>query len=213
MATPSSRPSLTRLDSGKLKRSDSQKIQTTFFPKRLTVELRNVTEKLRELKNYIGRRSNDDNDATYSANTKRFLSDYSRLAKAFLATVLAEDSNSYERFCLSIYMSLFHSADYEGMLKGKLPPTYDILDTNRLFLPVANLDNVRKKIGLRVEIDKLVASYAKMEQIMDLKVQAWAVEVVERETRVVMPPSAMPSLIGSKNVIAFQEAVYESVGV
>ena len=207
------RPSLARLDSAKLKKSDSQKIQTTFFPTRLTVELKKVTDKLGEWKNYIDRESNNDDEATYTANTKMFLRDYSRMAKTFLETVLNEDANSYERFCLSIYMSLFHSTDYKGMLSGKLPPTYDILDTNRLFLPVANLTSLRKKIGLRGEIEKLFASYSKMEQVMNPKVQAWAVEVVESETRVIMPPRTVSSILEFKEMNTFREAVYESVGV
>lgn len=208
-----SRPSLSRLNSAKLKRSDSQKIQTTFFPTRLTVEMKKVTDKLGEWKNYIDRDSNNDDDATYSANTSMFLRNYTRMATTFLKTVFEEDANSYERFCLSVYLSLFYSFDYEAMISRKLPPTYDILDTTRLFLPVANLDIKNKKIGLRETVENLLTSYLKMEQIMNPKVQAWAAEVVERETRVIMPPETVSSIINDKDMKAFQKAVYESVGV
>lgn len=207
------RPSLAKLDSAKLKRSDSQKIQTTFFPTRLTVELKKVTDKLNEWKSYIDKGSNNDDEATYTANTKMFLRDYARRAKTFLEIVLKEDSNSYERFCLSVYMSLFHSADYNGMLSSKLPPMYDTLDTNRLFLPVANLDNIRKKFGLRASIEKLLTSYLKMEQIMNTKVQEWAVEVVDKKTRSPMPLKTVSSIMGVADMNAFREAVYKSVGV
>jgi hypothetical protein len=207
------RPSLANLNSVKLKRSDSQKIQTTFFPTRLTVELEKVTDKLNKWKTYIGKDSNNDDEATYTANTKMFLREYSRMAKTFLGTVFNEDSNSYERFCLSIYMSRFHESDYNGMLSRNLPPTYDSLDTNRLFLPVANLDNIRKKIGLRGEIEKLLTSYSKMEQIMNSKVQAWVAEVVEKKTRIPMPLKTVSSIMGVADMYAFREAVYESVGV
>ena len=207
------RPSLARLDSAKLKRSESQIIQTTFFPTRLTVELKKVTDKIGEWKNYIDRDSNSDNNATYSAKTGRFLRDYSQMAKTFLEIVFEEDSNSYERFCISVYLSVFHSADYKGMLSSKLPPVYDILDTKRLFLPVANLDNVNKKFGLRSEIEQLFTSYLKMEQIMNSKVQAWAVEVVETETRVLMPPRTVSSIIKPKEMNTFREAVYQAAGV
>lgn len=182
MATPLSRPSLTRLDSGKLKRSNSQLIQSAYFPTQIQLELTKLTTELDNWLAYINTKAVNDDPSAYGIETERRIQKYTKTASEFLLFVIAQKKTSYERFCLAVYLDVFHSQDYDAALTNSLPTVYDDTKYNaKLFIANAKLSTSTNKLRLQSDISRMLESYKIMSQFMELNVQTWAAEVVKNK--------------------------------
>lgn len=208
------RPNLAGLSSSNLTRSESQKIQSKYFPTVITLKLEEVFDELNDWLRYIESVKPTVDAASYIANTQSYIRAYTKKAIEVFKFGLSQVKTSYERYCMAIFLSEFHTEDYKALLNDTLPPPYSSGYAGRLFPDPSKYRSARKKIAARAAAGRQLKFFRRMVQFMDPKVQRWVKDVVDQKTRVSIPESVVRSM--SVEIDArerFVEAVYKNINV